>query len=112
MLSGTSLANGNERNALNNLYKCDGLLGICNKVEKIYDGWYISGDNNYKAIKCVDESCSMVKELGNSCKIESGFIYNDSDCIYYIYIGTTKYNLKDITVNRNWSIFTVYCVQM
>jgi len=96
-LKKTKLATENESEPLKDLYQCNKLLGNCNRMEKIYDGWYISGDNNYKAIKCIDEECLMVKELPRICNNEGDFIYNNN--IYYICVDKTKYNLNEVSGN-------------
>ena len=97
LLKKTKLATENESEPLKDLYRCNNLLGNCNKIEKIYDGWYVSGDNNYKAIKCINEECLMVKELPSICNNEGDFIYNNN--IYYICVDKTKYNLNKISGN-------------
>ena len=94
LLSGSKLASANESTSLTELYQCNQLLENCNKIQKIYDGWYISGDSNYKAIKCSNENCIMVKELPNSCNNEGDFIFKDN--IYYMCIGKEKYNINEV----------------
>jgi len=91
------LATENESEPLVNLYQCNLSLGNCNKVEKIYDGWYVSGDPNYKAIMCIDEECTMKKELHKSCENDGDFIYNDN--IYYICVDNKKYYLDEVSKN-------------
>jgi len=91
------LASVSETEPLIDLYQCNDLLGNCNRIEKIYDGWYINGDIKYKAIKCINEECIIIKELPSTCNNEGDFIYNDNT--YSICVDKLKYDLKEISGN-------------
>jgi len=91
------LASDDELESSSDLYQCNELLGNCNKVDNIYDGWYVSGDSNYKAIKCSNKECSVQRELSNSCINDGDFIYYDNN--YYICVESKKYKLREISGN-------------
>jgi len=95
LLNKGKLATESEKELMTDLYQCNEFLGNCNKVETIYDGWYVSGDPNYKAIKCSNEKCIIQKELSKYCKVEGELIYNENS--YYICVGSKTHNLKEIS---------------
>jgi Holliday junction resolvase len=84
----------NKSDSLNTLYTCNSSIGKCElkyaNGETISDGWYVSGQSDYKAIKCISGSCVVV-DVNSGCKGEGDFIYNNNQ---YIFCGKTKAQIK------------------
>jgi len=77
----TSLVTENYLLMNKELYLCSSSMGTCAKQE-IKSGWYVSGDSNYKAIKCENGECKTVEDLGKSCSNIGDLIYNVKDGSY------------------------------
>ncbi|KAL6632829.1 scaffoldin, partial [Neocallimastix sp. 'constans'] len=89
------------------LYFCNSQTGKCelsvNDNGKPYSGWYISGDDQFAAIKCQVGVCSMIVELPKSCSNFGDLIFNK---LYQICITKSPSNLSDIagtikTINQS-----------
>eukprot|EP00833_Pecoramyces_ruminatium_P006936 jgi/Orpsp1_1/1180968/evm.model.c7180000075279.1 len=76
--------------SLKTLYICNSNIGKCEKKyssEDIPDGWYVSGQEGIKAIKCTSGNCEIVETLNSSCKYEGDLIYISNQ---YTFCGKSK----------------------
>ena len=79
----------------NGLYQCNSSIGKCSKMT-VDDGWYISGDEKFKAIKCANKECELIENLNKSCTKEGDFIFKDNEYQFCITSGTvTAVKIKD-----------------
>jgi len=72
----------NKKDNVNKLYICNSSIGICDENESVIDGWYISGQTQYKAIKCESGFCQVVETLNDSCSNDGEFIFNNGQYIF------------------------------
>ncbi|ORX43067.1 scaffoldin, partial [Piromyces finnis] len=70
------------------LYLCNSNKETCNE-EDIKPGWYISGSESYKAIKCESGACKTVENLSSSCSKMGDLIYSTSAKTYQL-CNTTR----------------------
>jgi len=79
-----------KSDSLKSLYICNSKIGKCEKKytnEDISDGWYVSGQEGIKAIKCISGSCELIESLNSQCKSEGELIYSGNQ---YIFCGKSK----------------------
>ncbi|ORX76366.1 scaffoldin [Anaeromyces robustus] len=95
------LATDDEIIELKDLYRCNSSLGKCKKVDP-NDGWYVSGDPNYKVIECKNGACIMHKTLPSRCSYEGELIFNTE--YIFCYLKTSSSGLK-LSENSGISVY-------